>query len=143
MFHRETYNNAPNMDKKIKLPSLDFVAGVIATSGSFLWIKQNKTKIPVFQIKTHISDAPLIELIKTKLGLTEKIYRYTHSNRNYVLLLIRSKETIKKNLFPTLNGRLYGKRKDLFKKWKKEVLNLKSMDKKIKLIISTVPRGTA
>lgn len=31
--------------------SLDFIAGLIAGEGSFMWINQNNNTIPVFQLK--------------------------------------------------------------------------------------------
>ena len=37
-----------------ELPSLDFIAGLIAGEGAFMWIKQNNTEIPVFQLKMEI-----------------------------------------------------------------------------------------
>jgi len=110
--------------KEGTLPSLDFIAGVISTEGSFMWVKQNKREIPVFQLKMHADGQKLFELIKTKLNLREKIYKYDHQDRKYVLLLIRSRASIANILVPFLENRLYGPKKVQFESWKEKVISL-------------------
>jgi len=72
--------------------SLDFIAGLICGKGPFMWIKQNNTEIPVFQLKMHYKDKNLIEMVRDSLDLSETVHEYTHQNRHYALLLVRKKE---------------------------------------------------
>ena len=107
------------------LPSFDFIAGLIAGEGSFMWIKQNGTEVPVFQLKMHATERPLFELLKTKLGLREKIYEYTHQERHYVLLLIRKRSVIENIIIPTFDQRLFGNKRIQFEAWKKKYFEKK------------------
>ena len=92
------------------LHSYDFIAGLITNTGSFLWVKQKNSEVPVFQLKMQASDYDLILLIKDKLGIKEVIHEYTHQNRTYALLLIRSRRTIENVLIPIFDGRLFGQK---------------------------------
>lgn len=107
------------------LPSYDFVAGLISTTGSFLWVKQKNSDVPVFQIKVQSADHQLLELIKAKLGIDESIHQYIHQSRQYSLLLIRSRRTIETVLIPILDGRLFGQKKTQFDLWKKKYFEKK------------------
>ncbi len=104
------------------LPSFDFIAGLISREGSFLWIKQNGTEIPVFQLKMRADERPLFELFKEKLGLKEKIYEYTHQNRHYVLLLIRRRRVLEDIIIPAFEFRLFGLKKKQFDGWKRKFI---------------------
>lgn len=97
--------------------TLDFIAGLIAGEGSFMWIKQNGGEIPVFQLKMHADERPLFEQIKARLGLKEKIYEYTHQNRHYVLLLIRKRFSLTNIIIPTFENRLFGLKRIQFNNW--------------------------
>ena len=108
-----------------ELPSLDFIAGLIVGEGSFMWIKQNGTEIPVFQLKMHATERPLFDLLKTKMGLKEKIYEYTHQERHYVLLLIRKRSVIENIIIPVFDGRLFGNKKIQFENWKNKYFERK------------------
>ncbi len=107
------------MDEELT-PSLDFIAGLINTGASFIWVKQKETEVPVFQIKMHISEKPLLELLKQKLGLKEVIYEYNYASRQYVLLLVRKRSVIETAIIPTFDGRLFGAKKTQFEAWKKK-----------------------
>lgn len=112
IFTSSDYTNDP-----INL-SLDFIAGLIAGEGSFMWINQNGNQIPVFQLKMHADERPLFELIKAKLALKDKIHEYTHQNRHYVLLIIRKRSTIENIIIPTFDQRLFGLKKKQFDAWR-------------------------
>ncbi len=99
-------------------PSLDFIAGFFSTGATFMWVKQKNVKVPVFQIKMQISDRDLLETIKLKLGLKEKIYEYKYKNTNYLLLLARKRSTIENIIIPTFDGRLFGNKAIQFENWK-------------------------
>ena len=100
--------------------SLDFIAGLIVGEGSFMWIKQNGREIPVFQLKMHVRDKELVEMVRHGLGLNEAIYDYDHQNRHYVLLLVRKRKTIIEKIIPLLDGRLFGYKKIQFEEWKRK-----------------------
>lgn len=102
------------------LPSYDFIAGLLTSTGSFLWVKQKNSEVPVFQLKMQSGDHDLLQLIKTKLEIKEKIHQYTHQNRQYSLILIRSRRTIETVLIPILDGRLFGQKRVQFDLWKKK-----------------------
>ena len=100
----------------------DHIAGIVSMHGSFLWVKQNSGKIPVFQLKLHSKEANLLKQIKEKLGINEKIHSYSHSNRNYVILLIRKRWVIINKLIPVFDNRLCGSKKAVYDEWKNKVL---------------------
>lgn len=104
--------------KNIANISIDFIAGLIAGAGAFMWIKQSGQETPVFQLKMHADEKQLFELIKEKLGLKEKIYEYTHQDRHYVLLLVRKRSVIEKIIIPTFDQRLFGLKKLQFELWR-------------------------
>lgn len=104
-------------------PSLDFIAGLIVGEGCFTTIKQGSQEVHAFQLKMHADERPLFELIINKLDLKEKIHEYTHQERHYVLLLIRSKEVLIKKIVPAFDGRLYGIKKIQFEKWRSSLVN--------------------
>ncbi|MFA5061612.1 MAG: LAGLIDADG family homing endonuclease [Patescibacteria group bacterium] len=112
------------LKKERRLPSLDFIAGVIAIEGAFMWIKQNKKSIPVFQLKMRADEQKLFELIKSKLRLKEVVYQYNHQNRHYVLMLIRSRASITSVIIPLLDKRLYGTKKAKFEAWRDKMLSI-------------------
>lgn len=110
------------LKKERRLPSLDFIAGVISIEGAFMWIKQNEKVIPVFQLKMRADEQKLFELIKSKLKLKETVYQYNHQNRHYVLMLIRSRASLSNIIIPLLDKRLRGSKKAQFETWKEGIL---------------------
>ena len=107
------------------LLSYEFIAGLLTSTGSFLWVKQKNSEVPVFQLKMQAGDHDLLELIKTKLGIKESIHQYIHLGRKYSLLLIRSRKTIETILIPILDGRLFGQKKLQFDLWKQKYFEKK------------------
>jgi len=106
-------------------PSLDFIAGLLNTGVTFMWVKQKEDEVPVFQIKMQLSQRPLLELIKNKLGLKEHIYEYRYTSRQYVLILVRRRSVIENTIIPTFDGRLFGSKRIQFDAWKKKYFEKK------------------
>ncbi len=106
-------------------PSFDFIAGLLTSTGSFLWVKQKNSEVPVFQLKMQAGDHELLELITTKLVIKESIHQYIHQGRKYSLLLIRSRKTIETILIPILDGRLFGQKRLQFDLWKQRYFEKK------------------
>lgn len=123
MLHKEHMTETNPLNSN--LPSYDFIAGILTTTGSFLWVKQKNSEVPVFQLKMRSGDFELLELIKAKLGIKESIHQYIHQDRSYSLLLIRSRRTIETILIPTLDGRLFGQKRIQFDLWKKKYFEKK------------------
>lgn len=107
-----------------ELPSLDYVAGFFSCHGNFGWTKKNKTYSPFFQIKIQSSELPLLKLIRSKLALTEKIYKYNHQGRKYILLTVHRKNTLHTVIIPSLEFRLFGTKQKEFEKWKNRFYRL-------------------
>ncbi len=88
-------------------------------------VSHGKSEIPVFQLKTSIENAPLLEQIVSTLEIPKKVYRYTRNNQSYALLLIRDRYTIEKKLIPILDNRLEGVKRVRYEKWKSNISELK------------------
>ncbi len=108
-----------------QLPSFDYIAGLLTSTGSFLWVKQKNSEIPVFQLKMQSGDFELLELIKARLEIKESIHQYIHQGHGYCLLLIRSRRTIETVLIPILDGRLFGQKRLQFDLWTKKYFERK------------------
>lgn len=100
-----------------KLPSLDFIAGLVTGEGSFLWVKQNNTEVPVFTIKMHASERLLLTQVLKRLNLKEKLHEYNHGGRHYVTFLIRKRRVLEEKIIPIFKDRLFGKKKAQFYLW--------------------------
>ncbi len=118
MFHKKHMREVT--PQNTVLPSYDFIAGLLSATGSFLWVKQKNSEIPVFQLKMAKNEEILLNLVKEKLGLREVTHSYTHKNHSYGLLLIRSRRTIENMLIPLIDGRLFGQKAIEFELWKKK-----------------------
>lgn len=118
--------------KKI-LPPLDYIAGIVACSGSFMLVRKNEKHIPVFQIKLSRAEMGTLLSIKERLRLKERVYKYTHDGKKYVLLIIRSAGTIKEKIIPAFDNRLFGKKAKKFEKWTK-VFFERQLDKNPRLV---------
>ena len=99
-------------------PSLDFIAGLINKCGVFMWVKQKALEVPVFQVKMELEERILLEMIKAKLGLQEKIYEYKYKDKSFLLLLIRRRSVIESTIIGVFDGKFWGKKKIQFDAWK-------------------------
>ena len=115
-----TDNVVLDFDYLDKLPSLDFVAGLIIGAGCFTWVRQNGHDQPVFQLKMHASERHLVEQIRLALKLNESIHEYNHSGRHYVILIVRSRSSIEEKIIPAFESRLFGKKAAIFYLWKEK-----------------------
>ncbi len=108
--------------KDTKQLSLDFIAGLITSQGYFNWINQNKgcQKVPVFQLKMSVDNKNLIFAVRNTLRLKEPIYEYKQKKSQFVLLLVRKKESIKKIIIPAFDNRLQGRKQKQFDQWKEK-----------------------
>ncbi|MEK7225067.1 MAG: LAGLIDADG family homing endonuclease [Bacteroidota bacterium] len=102
------------------LPSLDFVAGLVAGEGCFTWIIQNGHEQASFQIKMPAWNRQLLEQVRTTLNLTERIHEYIYQERHFVCLYIRKRSSIEDKIIPVFTGRLFGKKAAQFYLWKEK-----------------------
>jgi len=100
------------------LPSLDYIAGVVETSGSFFWVKSGEKENPVFQIKLVGKERAILELIAQKLGVGKSVYEYLHSGRHYSVLVVRKRSVIEQVVIPAFDQRLLGTKKVQFEVWR-------------------------
>lgn len=107
---------------KPELFSMDFVAGLIVGEGTFYWTRDSKNSnrnIPSFALRMHIRDFDLLINVKYSLGIRDKVHEYTHNNRHYALLIVRSFESLRK-IIESIYPRLTGYKKSQFHIWFKK-----------------------
>lgn len=117
-----------------ELLSNDFIAGLIVGEGTFFWTtnKNSLKKIPAFALKFHIRDFDLLINVKYSLKLEEKIHEYTHKNRHYAFLIVRSFYGLRRiieDIYPHLSGHKKIQFIEWFKKFGDE--NARSQDRSI------------
>lgn len=115
--------NVPHPNRH-ELPSLDYIAGIISCHGNFGWIKKGLSGSPFFQIKMQTKELHLLKMIKNKFELKEKIYKYNHQNRKYVMMTVYRKNTLHSTIIPSLEFRLFGSKQAKFEKWKNQFYKL-------------------
>lgn len=112
------------MDRSTKkMPSLDFIAGIVSSFGSFFWSHKNGRRNPIFQLKIHASDKALLVLVKVGLCLKENIYEYNHQNRHYAVLMVRKRLALETQVIPLLNSRLFGRKSTEFELWRDMIID--------------------
>jgi len=115
--------NVPQPTRR-ELPSLDYIAGIISCHGNFGWIKKDSYKSPFFQIKMQAKELPLLKMIKAKLELKEKIYKYNHQGRKYVMMTVHRKNVLHSTIIPSFEFRLFSSKHTQFEKWKNQFYRL-------------------
>jgi len=100
------------------LPTLDYIAGIVETAGSFFFTKVGNYTIPVFQVKLVGREKHILELMTKKLALTETVHEYLHGGRHYAVLTVRRRSTIERVIIPTFDNRLLGSKKNQFNTWR-------------------------
>ena len=64
--------------------SNEYVRGLVEGEGTFTFSPSGNKKIPVFCLKMHVRDKNLLELVRNKLGLKNKVYEYNHQRKDGV-----------------------------------------------------------
>jgi len=100
------------------IPSLDYIAGIVETSGSFYWSNTTRKAYPVFQVKLVGRETDLLKAIKSKLGLNEVVHEYLHDGRHYAVLTVRRRSSIERIILPFLDQRLIGSKQAVFDAWR-------------------------
>lgn len=103
----------------------DYIRGLTDGEGTFTFSTQRKKhlKVPAFSIKMHHRDRALLEKVRDKLGLKNKIYVYDHpgydgSNRApQAMLIVREIGQLKNIIVPLFYGSLVGNKGIQFDDW--------------------------
>lgn len=112
---KETYYSKEEIKEKI---SDDYIRGLIEGEGHFGSDNRgNGVKIPCFVLKMHVRDKELIEGVRDYLGVSHRVYEYTHQERPYAMLIIRDIPTLKNKIVPLFNNKLLGFKGTQFSWW--------------------------
>lgn len=133
-------------DKKI---SYDFIRGYIESRGSFTFSSNKKLyrKVPAFAVKTGLENRELLEKIKKMIGLKNRIYIYSHQNKDgykrkpQAMLIVREFGQLKNIIVPFFYKRLRGSRGKQFNDWLNKVGNDPQVPESYKFIYKIYKAG--
>ena len=105
--------------------SKEYVIGLVEAEGNFsfsVW-KAKERKIPSFQLKMHVRDAHLVELVRDAMGLSNKIYTYGYQRKDgtgqnsYSMFIVREIGGLKNIVVPFFYDQFKGHKDMLFREW--------------------------
>jgi hypothetical protein len=111
----------------------DYIRGFVQATGTFAFTTSSNLgalkprRIPSFQLRMPAEDEELLQAIKNKLQLKNKIYIYHYpgkdkANRKPVaILIIRELGSLKNIIIPLFYDRLIGARAEQFSEWLERV----------------------
>ena len=126
--------------------SYDYIRGLVQGTGTFTFTTSSnlgslrKRKIPAFQLRMSTSDENLLEVIRDKLKLKNKIYVYHYlgkdsSNRKPIaILIVREISALKNIIIPVFYNQLLGSRADQFEEWLEKIGTDPAVPKSYKLL---------
>lgn len=105
--------------------SFDYIRGIVEGQGSFGFTRSGLggNIVPTFQIKLGINNKELLESIKDKLGLRNKIYLYYYPGKEktkreeQAILMVRDFEQLKDVIIPFFYKQLIGYKGNQFVEW--------------------------
>jgi len=103
----------------------DYIRGLTDGEGTFTFSTQRKRhlKIPAFSIKMHHRDKALLEAVRDKLCLSNKIYVYNHQGHDgskrapQAMLIVREIGQLKNIIVPLFYKTLIGNKAIQFEEW--------------------------
>ncbi len=120
--------------------SNEYIRGLVEGEGSFTFSTTRKRvdgtryKLPAFVISLHIRDKYLLEMIRDKIGLKNKIYyrvprvaiQNAKSGKKYLserqaILVVRDFQQLKNNIIPFFYKKLYGHKGIQFMEWLEKI----------------------
>ena len=120
--------------------SNEYIRGLVEGEGSFTFSTTRKRvdgtryKLPAFVISLHIRDKHLLEMIRDKIGLKNKIYyrvpnvviQNAKSGKKYLserqaILIVRDFQQLKNNIIPFFYKKLYGHKGVQFMGWLEKI----------------------
>src|SRR6185369_16810324 len=85
--------------------------------------KSRNTKNPVFALRMHIRDKLLLEKVRDKLNLKNKVYNYHYPGNDgfkrgpNAILIVREIGNLKNIIVPLFYKKLVGNKADQFEQW--------------------------
>ena len=105
----------------------EYILGLVEGEGTFTFSSSNisgkKRKVPAFSIKMHFRDRRLIEEVRDKLGLKNRVYVYDHKGHDgakrspQAMLIVREFGSIKNVIIPFFYKKLRGNKAIQFEDW--------------------------
>ena len=125
--------------------SFDYIRGLVDGEGcfTFCWSGSgsSRQRIPTFSIGMIDKDYLLLEKVKTKLGLKNKVYQYSSRKRSdgysrdgMAILIVRDFGQIKNIIVPLFYKKLIGNKSKQFEDWILAMSKDPHVSKKFKLI---------
>ena len=115
--------------------SYEYIRGLVEGEGTFTFSpnKLNRTIIPAFAIRMHERDRALLELVRDKLKLKNKVYEYNYQGKDgskrgkTATLIVREVGSLKNVIVPLFYKKLVGNKALSFEKW----MDIIGMDQKV------------
>ncbi len=111
-----------------KLITLDYIRGLIEGEGCFTFSTQYRfnRKVPCFEIGMHARDMDLLEAIRDRLGLHNKIYVYHYKSPGInqgpkAILIVREFAQLRNIVIPLCYNRLKGNKAKQFNAWMEKI----------------------
>lgn len=120
--------------------SNEYIRGLVEGEGSFTFSTTSKRadgtryKLPMFAVSLHIRDKRLIEIIRDKIGLKNKIYYRTpriaiqnakngkkYLSERQAILIVRDFQQLKNNIIPFFYNKLKGYKGVQFTEWLEKI----------------------
>jgi hypothetical protein len=125
--------------------SYDYIRGLIEGEGCFTFctvgFPGNKKKLPTFSISMHIRDKNLLELVKEKLKLRNKIYEHKPKPRinrfnkeTMCFLIVRDIGQLKNVIIPLCYKRLVGHKGSQFDAWIEKIGSDPAVPESLKIL---------
>jgi len=125
--------------------STEYARGLIEGSGLFTFthkqiIDNRGTLIPTFQLKMGVENKELIQGVKDRMGLKNKVYEYSHQGKDgskrkpYALLIVRDVDGLKNKTIPFLYKKLVGPKADQLEEWLELIGSEKMVPERYKVI---------
>ncbi|MEK7640760.1 MAG: LAGLIDADG family homing endonuclease [Patescibacteria group bacterium] len=116
----------------------DYLRGLVEGEGCFTFCNVpnyarsgKKFRLPAFALQMHERDRELLECLKKRLGLKNKIYVYRKpalivKNKTYLrapqaMLIVRDVGSLKNKVVPFFYGKLYGNKGIQMLEWLEEI----------------------
>lgn len=111
--------------------SYDYIRGLVEGEGCFTFCGSHTTragekikiKIPAFAISMHERDEYLLNLVKNKLKLSNKVYNYRNTAHDHIIrgrravLIVRDIGALKNVIVPLFYKKLIGNKRGQFEEW--------------------------
>ncbi|MEK9170128.1 MAG: LAGLIDADG family homing endonuclease [Patescibacteria group bacterium] len=131
------------------LISYEYIRGLVEGEGCFTFssnLRKNKLgekikiKIPAFSIEMHERDEQLLNLVKNKLKLSNRVYNYKNIGKDRIergrraVLIVREFGTLKNIIIPLFYKKLKGHKNKQFFEWLENIGKYPEVPKSFKLL---------